>query len=97
MAVYEEYSAEHDSLPPLVTDEQTGEEVKFDCICLGTGLKECVVSGLLSRSKRKVSLSSQSVYESIGIIFFTRLLLPLFRSCILTKTIFTVETPPLLR
>ena len=54
--VYEEYSAEHDSLPPLVTHEQTGEEVKFDCICLGTGLKECVVSGLLSSSKRKVSL-----------------------------------------
>ncbi len=55
MAVYEEYSNElHDGLPPLVTDEQTGEEVKFDSICLGTGLKECVVSGLLSSSKRKV-------------------------------------------
>lgn len=54
MAVYEEYSGEHDALHPLVTDEQTGAEVKFDAICLGTGLKECVVSGLLSRSQRKV-------------------------------------------
>jgi len=54
MAVYEELTAAHDALPPLVTDEQTGEEVRFDCICLGTGLKECVVSGLLSSSKRKV-------------------------------------------
>lgn len=35
-------------------DEKTGESLKYDVIVLGTGLKECILSGLLSVAGKKV-------------------------------------------
>jgi len=35
-------------------DEQTGESLTYDCIVLGTGMKECILGGLLAVDGKKV-------------------------------------------